>query len=144
MSRENVGVVRRVSEIFQSERDLGAAFDRCVREGLIAPNAEWRGGARGGRAVAGMENVVGRDGYVDMMRRFAEGFEDLGQEFERIIDAGDDHVVVVARVFGTGKVSGAPVEWRLAYVFWLEAGRITRTDPYMEPDEALKAVGLRE
>ena len=37
-----------------------------------------------------MENVVGRDGMWHDAQD-SEGFEDLGQEFERIIDAGDDH-----------------------------------------------------
>ena len=79
-----------------------------------------------------------------MRIEFAEGFEDLGQEFERIIDAGDDHVVVVARVFGTGKVSGAPVEWHMGQVFELDAGRVVRLRNYLDPTEALAAAGVSE
>jgi ketosteroid isomerase-like protein len=102
------------------------------------------GGARGGRAVAGIDNVVGRDDYLEMLRKFGEGFKDLSVEAEQIVDAGDDRVVAITRAFGTGKRSGAPVEMRLAYVHWLEERRVVRVDPYLEPNDALKAVGMRE
>ena len=144
MSQENVEIVRRMGEIVVHENDLGAGFDQCVREGLLDPNVEWRGGARGGRAVAGMENVVGRDDYLEMMRRFSEDFEDLSLEVEQIVDAGADRVMAIFRALGTGRRSGAAVEMRIAYIFWLEARRVVRVDPYLEPSEALKAVGLRE
>ena len=144
MSQENVEVVRRIFEIGQRAQDPGATFDQCVREGLLDANAEWRGGPRGGRGIAGIENAVGRDEYVEMQRRVMDEFEDLSLEVERIVDAGDDRVVVITRSFGTGKRSGAPVEMRMAQVCWLEAGRVVRADPYLVPEEALKAVGLRE
>jgi len=144
MSQENVEIVRRMGEIVVHEKDPGGGFDQCVREGLLDANVEWRGGARGGRAVAGMENVVGRDDYLEMMRRFSEDFEDLSLEVEQIVDAGADRVMAIFRALGTGRRSGAPVEMRMAYIFWLEARRVVRADPYLEPSEALKAVGLSE
>jgi ketosteroid isomerase-like protein len=142
MSQENVEVVRRLHDIWLREADLAAAFDQCVREGLLDANAEWRGGPRGGRGIAGIENAVGRDEYVEMQHRVMDEFEALSLEVEQIVDAGDDRVVVITRSLGTGKRSGAPVEMRMAQVYWLEAGCVVRADPYLVPEEALKAVGL--
>ena len=144
MSQENVEIVRRTWEIVQRVTDVGAAFDECVREGLVAPDFRWRGGPRGGRAIAGIEDANGRDEYVEMMRRFAEGFEDVRFEVERIIDAGNDRVVSVTRLFATGAQSGVPVELHSAHVHWLDAGCIVRTDEFLDPAEALEAAGLRE
>jgi ketosteroid isomerase-like protein len=144
MSQENVEVVRRLYAISLAGEDLAASFDQCVREGLLAPNFEWRGGPRGGRAVAGMENTVGRDEYLEMMHRFSEDFEDLTSQLEQLIDAGDDRVVAITRSSARGKLSGAPVEMVMAHVHWLEARRIVRVDSFLEPREALEAVGLRQ
>jgi ketosteroid isomerase-like protein len=140
MSEENMEVVRRLLEIVDADRAAGV--DQCVREGLLASNFEWRGGERGGRAVAGMEDTVGRDEYVEMMRRFSEDFEDFTTELEQIIDAGDDRVVAMTRSSATGKLSGAPVEMRMAHVYWLAGGRVVRVDSFLEPGEALRAAGL--
>ena len=144
MSQENVEIVRRVYEIGRDEGDVGAMVDEAVRQGLLASDAEWRGGPRGGRAIAGIEDAVGRDEYVEMMRRLTEGFEDLRFEVERIIDAGDNRVVSITRLFGTGARSGVPVELRSAHVLWLDGGRIVRSDEFLDPAEALEAVGLAE
>lgn len=78
-----------------------------------------------------------------MVRRFSEDFESLDAEVEEIIDAENDRVVAVIRSSGLGKRSGPPVEMRTANVFWLAGRRIVRIDPYLDPDEALEAVGLR-
>lgn len=144
MSQENVEIVRCMYEIGLDPGDFGAGFDAAVRQGLLAPDAQWRGGPRGGRAIAGIENAVGRDEWVEMMRRLTEGFEDLRFEVERIIDAGENRVVSVTRMFGTGARSGVPVELHSAHVYWLDQGRIVRCDEFLDPAEALEAVGLRE
>jgi ketosteroid isomerase-like protein len=146
MSQENVEVVRRAIEVFLGvgPGDPGAVFDEFVRQGIVASNLEWRAGPRGGVGVAGLEDGVGRAGYVDFMRRWTEDFDDFGVEPEEIIDADNDRVVAITRQYGTGKGSGMPVEIRTGAVFTLEAGRITRVDVFLEPNDALKAAGLRE
>jgi len=78
------------------------------------------------------------------MGRFAEDFEDLRMEPEKASDAGEDRVAASFRAFATGKRSGAPVEMCMAYVFRIEARRIVRVDPFLDPSDALKSVGLRE
>jgi ketosteroid isomerase-like protein len=146
MSQENVEVVRRASEVILGvgRGDPGALFDESVRQGIVASNLEWSAGPRGGVGVAGLEDGVGRAGYVDFMRRWTEDFDDYGVEPEEIIDADNNRVVVITRQYGTGKGSGMPVEIRTGAVLTLEAGCITRVDLFLEPNDALKAVGLRE
>jgi ketosteroid isomerase-like protein len=94
--------------------------------------------------VAGLDDVVGRDGYVEFVRRFTEDFDDLAIQLEEIIDADDDYVVAIMRSYGTGKESRAPVEMRTGMVYILEARRIVRMVLFIEPNDALKAAGLRE
>jgi ketosteroid isomerase-like protein len=147
MSQENVGVVRRAFELSQEglrRGDPGAAFDQCVREGIVASNFEWRAGFRGGVGVAGMGDVAGREGYLELLTTWTEDFDDYEQETEAIIDADNDRVVAITRNRGTGKGSGAPVELRTAQVFTLEAGRIVRVDVFLKPEAALEAAGLSE
>jgi ketosteroid isomerase-like protein len=145
MAEGNVEIVRRTFEIaLRAGVDPGAAFDQCVSEGLLASNVEWRGGARAGQAAAGVENAVGRDEYLEMTSRFTENFEDFVYEVEEIIDAGNDRVVALTRASGLGRRSGALVEMRMAQVYWLETGRIVRVVPFLDRDDALESVGLRE
>jgi ketosteroid isomerase-like protein len=103
-----------------------------------------RGGTRGGKGVAGLEDVVGRDGYVEFMRKWTEDFDDLVVEPEEFIDADEDRVVVITSASGTGKGSGIRVQMRTGWVLTLEARRITRVDLFIEPNDALQAAGLRE
>ena len=147
MSEENVEVVRRVTEMGEEairRDDLGAGFDECVARGLIATNVEYQAGPRGGTGVAGLDDVVGRDGLVQFLRRWTEDFHDLETEYEGFIDAGDDRVLVLMHSSGTGKASGVPVEIRTAALYELEAGCIVRVFVFLRPEDAFKAAGLEE
>jgi hypothetical protein len=144
MSKENVDVVRRVWEIAQSASDVGAAFDECVREGLLAHDYQWRGGPRGGRAIAGIENAEGREEYVEMMGRLAEGFEDVRIEVERIIRRGErsccrHHAGVRDRRAKRGAGRVAQRTRSLA-----RRGLHRADGRVLDPADALDAVGLRE
>jgi ketosteroid isomerase-like protein len=147
MSQENVEIVRRAFELLADglrRGDPGYAFDECVRVGIVAPGMEVNAGVRGGVGIAGIGDFAGRDGWVEFMRAWSEDFDDFVIEAERIVDAGDDGVVVLVRNHGTGKGSGAPVEARFGAVYTIESGRIVRGDIYVEPSHALHAVGLSE
>lgn len=147
MSQQNVEVVRRAFLLVQESLhrgDPGSSFDDWVREGLIAPDLEWKAGTRAGMGVAGIDDFAGRDGYAEFTRRWTEDFEDFAFEPEQIVDADNDRVVVTTHAHGTGKGSGATVDMRTAWVVTLEAGRIVNVVLFLEPNDALKAVGLRE
>jgi ketosteroid isomerase-like protein len=141
MSHEYVEVVRRLWELAEEgvrRGDPGAAFDDFVREGVVASNLQ-------GKAIlAGVDDLVGRAGYVELMRQFTEDFDDFWMEPEEIIDIDDDRVVATVRAYGTGKGSGVPVEMRMAAVYTFGAGRIVRVDMFPDRNHALRAIGLRE
>jgi ketosteroid isomerase-like protein len=79
-----------------------------------------------------------------LMRRWSEDFEDFAIKPEQIIDAANDRVVAITHTYGTGKGSGARVELRSGAIFTLEGRRIVRADFFIDPNNALQAVGLRE
>ncbi len=145
MSQENVEVVGRVHEEWpRGVFSAGDVFDKWVREGLIVPDLEWRAGTRAGKGVPGIVDFAGRDGFVEFTRRWTEDFENYVMELEQIIDADNDRVVAVTHSYGTGRGSGATVDMRTAWVYRLEAGQIVHVVLFLEPNDALKAVGLRE
>jgi ketosteroid isomerase-like protein len=132
MSRENVGVVRRIYERW-ARGDFSATgfFDPEIvysRIGTETPGmeGEWRGLA---------EMSAGTREYV-------RAFSDLRIEAERIIDLGDDRVLVLTRQTAHGKLSGAPFEHELADLITLEGGKIVGIAAYWHRAEALEAVGL--
>jgi ketosteroid isomerase-like protein len=139
MSEENVEIVRRLFEVFRQgmERgDLGAWFDSED----LADDFEWITPP----GVPGLGTYRGREGFLEFMRIWTEDFEDWSVELEGLIDAGDDRVVGLFHQRGTGKESGVPVELHQALVYELEGGRVTRMRNYIDPADALKAVGLSE
>jgi hypothetical protein len=92
MSQENVEVVRRAVEISAEagrQGDPGAGFDKCVREGIVASDLDWRAGVRGGVGVAGIDDFAGRDGFIEFMRRWTEDFDDFrGRAQDRVDELG--------------------------------------------------------
>jgi ketosteroid isomerase-like protein len=132
MSEQNVEIVTRAIDAFNRAgadvETLSPFYDADIefQEDAKLPEA---GLYRGSDAVAG---------YV---RQYLEAFEDYRYEIEEIYDAGHK-VLVFNRQLGRGKGSGAPVEMRNAWLFFLCEGRIVRIRPYWDRAEALAAAGL--
>jgi ketosteroid isomerase-like protein len=137
MSDQNVEIVRRLNEVMDRE-GVGRVFDAAIGEGLFDEDLEW------------VEDPAGPDsgtyrGLAAVRSLVAERMEafDLEQQTEKLIDAGDD-VVALVRWRARGQASGAEAEMRLAMVNSLRDGKIVRVRFYLDPAEALKAVGLEE
>jgi ketosteroid isomerase-like protein len=64
-------------------------------------------------------------------------------ETDRIVDAGDT-TVMVGTVRGVGIGSGEEVQIPIAFVSVLRDGKTTRVEEYLNPAEALEALGLVE
>jgi len=144
---KNVEVVRRALGITLDavrRGDPGAAFDQCLREGLIAPELAWRAGVRGGVGVAGIRDFAGREGFVEFMRMWTEDFDDFEIEVEEIIDLRRRRVLVITRQHGIGKGSRATVEMEISVIYTLKRRRIVRVEVFLERADALKAAGLSE
>jgi ketosteroid isomerase-like protein len=135
MSEENVEVVRRLYDEHWACGDFAFA-------GFFDPEVEFaRLGAEGGGVAGrwrGLEEVWA--GTLEYLSAFA----DLRTEAERIIDLGDDRVLVLSRQSGRGKLSGAPIEHELGDLFTLHDGKVVRGEFYWDRSEALEAAGLEE
>src|SRR3954452_19436209 len=130
MSQENVEIVRACLEAAeQGEADAALSY---YSEEVVWFNRPPEVGP-----------YHGREGVVTAILGFAEHFDDYWFEADRLIDAGNQ-VVLLWRQGGTGKSSGASIEEQGATVFDLEAGSISRAEVYSDGDDALQAAGLSE
>jgi len=139
MSQENVETAWRVWDVFLEgieDGNFAALFDA----GLYAPSAT----LVPTQEASGAKTYVGRDGFVEWMRTWTEDFRDWRMWPEKIIDAGDDRVVALVRQTAIGKASGVPVEQRFGIVWTVRSGQVIEQRNYIDPAEALGAVGLSE
>jgi ketosteroid isomerase-like protein len=83
----------------------------------------------------------GHDGVRRSYERWLEQWEEYGSEPERIIDCGDD-VLVIAREQARGATSGAEVRARIFAVVTFRESKIARYREFYDEHAALKAVGL--
>jgi ketosteroid isomerase-like protein len=88
---------------------------------------------------------TGVDGMVDGFSRWLrawEGFRAVRIDEYRELD--DGRVLVLGRMGGRGKASGADVESEFANLFQLRDGKVTRLVLYQERARALADLGLEE
>jgi ketosteroid isomerase-like protein len=135
VSRENVEVVRQLMALGEQARESGVT----PPTDLVTPDVE----IDQSRRVFNPEIYRGLDGWVRMNHEMREVWAGWRVTTERIIDVGD-RVVSIATVRGRGRGSGVETEFRAASIWTLLNGRVTRVEMSMDPDEALKAVGLEE
>ena len=137
MSQENVETITRLYEEFL------ARPERVSDPGLLQffdPAVELRQSA----SILGTEGTFhGYDGLARGAREVFESFRDYHWVPIRLIDSGD-HVVATVEARGYGKHSGVEVNETVAHVWTLRGGRIVAWHVYMDPTQALQAVGLSE
>ena len=127
MSR-GVDTVRRMYELF-------AAGDYDAAAKLVDPNIEWDTSA----APTGVR-VTGAEAAMGDYRGMREAWDEYELVTEDFVDAGD-HVVVIVRNRGRGVGGGVPIEVRRAHVWGVRDGVPVSFRLYLDPDEALAAVG---
>ena len=130
MSQENVEIVRRMVEAFNSgEPDFSIYHPALVYHPRVdEPDPSPH---------------VGREAFERLARGFVESFSDLEFDVEELIDAGD--LVIASTVMrGRGRVSGADVTEAYVFVYKLREGLVVEGWEYRTRQEALKAVGLEE
>jgi ketosteroid isomerase-like protein len=131
MSQQNVEIVRRAVDGYnEAGEPPWEALDIDIE--WVIDSAAWVGGT-----------YRGHDGVRAMLGRLAEAFDRFQLDFDRYVDAGDS-VVAVGRAIIRGGSSGVIAGQPLGYVFRLRDGRIAAARSYLQPSEALKAVGLGE
>src|SRR3954447_10472329 len=100
MSQENVEIARRWYEVATSKADLLAAMPRTMA--FCHPDVEWSAPEDG-------TTYRGREGVRQRLEEWLNSFDDYRYEIDRIIDCGDDEVLVEASEVGRGASSGAEV-----------------------------------
>jgi ketosteroid isomerase-like protein len=83
-----------------------------------------------------------RCGYVEMREYWEEMWEiwdGVRMDPVEVLDVGGDRYVVVVKLGGRGKRSGADVGQPLAFLYALREGLIARTDIFPDRDAAIAA-----
>ena len=129
MSQQNVEIVQRL----YAEPKTTLALD------FYAPDIEWDMTHYAGW----MDDPVfrGHEGVRTFMRNWMASFDQWELAIDRVIDAGEDVLVVVKDVVYV-RGSRMPIHRSFAQIFTFHAGVITRVRLYSNPDEALEAVGV--
>ena len=137
MSQENVETITRLYDEFLG-RPEGVSDPALLQ--FFDPAVEVRQSA----SIIGTEGTFhGYDGLARSARELFESFRDIHLVPIRFIDGGD-HVVATVDTRAYGKHSGVEVHERVAHVWTLRGGRIVAWHVYMDPTQALEAVGLSE
>ena len=120
------------------------AYNRRDVDGLFAvlvtPDLEWWPAVR--RAYGG-GCYRGREGFERFAAVISEVWEELQNTAEEFRDLGD-RVLVLGRLTGRGKGSGAPVDQPYAGILDFRGDRIWRYRAYFDCAEGLRAAGLPE
>jgi ketosteroid isomerase-like protein len=132
MSQENIELLRQGYEAM-SRRDIDAML------AVVDPEIEIRDRPEAPDA----RTYRGHEGAVYALGVSFDAFDDFHLVPERFYDA-DDKVVVVLRMEGTGRVSGAPVEERIAHLWKIRDGRAISLRVFSDPADALAAAGIAE
>ena len=140
MSQENVEIVRRIySHGADAAAIVRGEYDQVLDE-HFAPDYELVPPSAYPDAEATYRGAEGLRRWFGQMDEIWNNFR---TEPERFFDAGAQ-VVVFVRVFGEAKGSGPTLAIPSAHVLTVRDGRVTRTQIFLNRDEALEAVGLRE
>jgi ketosteroid isomerase-like protein len=132
MSAENVDVVRRGYEEFA---ETGQAS-----EDRIAPDFVWDMSTFGNWPE--QQRYEGIEGARQFISDWTSAWEDWRLEVLDLVDAGDE-VVAILHQSGRSKTTGLPVDMDFAQVWTVEDGKQTYMRMYADPEEALRAAGLR-
>ena len=133
MSQENVDIVRHAfAAVNRGDR---ATAIRYLHPEIVIDAT---------RRVFNPTTYVGMQGIQQWIADTDEVWEQFGLDVSEYMDASDK-VVVIGRLVGRGKSSGANVEQPIAGIWTLREGRIVRGEiGFTDRGEALKAVGLSE
>ena len=137
MSQENVEIIARLYDEFlaRPERMNDPAIFRFFDPAVEMQQSE---------SILGTTGAF--HGYDGLGRATWEVFEVFSEAHfvpKRLVDAGDQ-VVATVEFRGIGKEGGVRIARTVAHLFTLTGGRIIAWHVYMDPAEALEAVGLSE
>ena len=132
MSQENVALAHRTYEAF-NRRDL----DEVLR--VFDPEVEVHDPPE-------MPDSAVHRGHEAVMRdwqRTFDSFEEFSIEIEECRDLGNE-LLVFLRYRGRGLGSGVTVDAQVAHIGTVKDGKLLRLRQFLDRQQALEAVGLRE
>jgi ketosteroid isomerase-like protein len=135
MSQTNV-------EAFKRGLDAGNRGDVDAMLEVLAPDVTWHSAFH---TLLGGETTVfrGHDGVRELMKDLSDAFGHIEMDMSEIRSMGD-RVVAIGRYRARGGASGAQVETPIAFVAEFKNGKAVSQRAYLDPEEALEAVGLPE
>jgi ketosteroid isomerase-like protein len=133
VSRENVEIAERVIDAF-NRRDTDAVAE------LITVDFEWFPAMPTLLAGTSFKGREGIEAYRTEIDNTWEEYRSVALEFR---DLGD-RVLMLGRLEGRGRGSGAAVDAPQGTVWDFVGGKISRASTYLDHAEALKAVGLKK
>ena len=141
MSEANVELVR--AFFAGNPDDLVAAMNdpewiETVRQGLptlITPDFEFVSN----RDSVGLPgNRAGTEALLAAYRAYSEMWESYSLKPQRFAEVGDK-VVVEAKLAGSTRTGGVPLEQGVAAVYTFEGGKISRIEEFSDPADAYEA-----
>jgi ketosteroid isomerase-like protein len=90
------------------------------------------------------ERLFGREERIRSERGWREGWDDFRYEPEELIDLADQRVLMLGRMIGSGRASGAVLESEWADLLTFSRGQVIREQVFFSRAEALDAAGLSE
>ena len=90
------------------------------------------------------ETVRGRERRLHNLRQVYAEFHEFRFDPDELIDLGNDRLLVVGRMKGSGRSSGVPFDAEWANLWTISAGRVIRDHVFRDRAKALKAAGLSE
>jgi ketosteroid isomerase-like protein len=140
MSQQNVDFAKGIYAASKNmdKEQLLAALPELIAQ-ACDPEIEWIEDPQ----RADSRTYRGHDGVLSSFERWLEQFSEYGFEVERVVDCGDD-VLVVAREEGRGSVSGAPVSSLIYQVLTIRDNKVRRFQEFYDEASALKVAGLSE
>lgn len=138
MSKENVELVRATLAAFV-EVDEGLVDPRRLDE-FYAPDgiATFSGFMQDDLTLHGI------DEFLEFRTAWMEPYGDWSYGVEKMVDAGENRVVVLLRQRGQPHGSESWVEMRYGIVYTVKDGLISRAEFHAAPEAALEAAGLYE
>ena len=92
-------------------------------------------------AVSG-RRYVGHDGIREYFDDVAQAWAEWRVEVHRTAAAADGRVAIVMTMHVRGKESGATWSEQTGHVWTLTDGKLRRNEPYRDPDDAWREVGI--
>jgi ketosteroid isomerase-like protein len=132
MPDEATTAVQRYADAI-SRGDVDAALEVCHAEVEFSS------------LLAKLEGTTYR-GHAGVRRYFRDvdaAWDEWRMETEQVLRAPDGRVLIVLRMHVRGRGSRVPLEQSVAHVWELRDGKLWRSTPYRDPEEALRAVGLQ-